>query len=198
MSMIARISVGNNDPVYEREVKNVMEGVRHNTPELFAEMRPRPSDVRRFLRERGLPIPEGKTTADVPLLRLSGPIATASVREFARKLFLALHYKETGRIVPHAGAILWWWWSNLQAVEGKIPQEIPPMMTGYRKLARANRILNDQFAYRHEISVEGDLGMYMARFNNAFFMTGIIMFDEAQITETPEDRENMLKPFSPI
>jgi hypothetical protein len=174
----------------------LMEGVRNNNPALFAEMRPNANAIKRFLRERGLSVPQGKTAGDVPMIRLSGPIFTKSLREFARKLFCALHYRENERIIPHTGAIQYWWWSNVQAAEGKIPEEIPPMMTGYRKLARGNNELNDQFAYRYERSEDGSLGMYMARFNTAFAITGIVVFNEADLQITELDREKILKPFT--
>lgn len=196
MAMVSRVSVATSDDLHDSEIRQALDGVRNNNPVLFREMRPSANDVRRFLRRRGLPIPAGKTTADIPLIKLSGPIATASLREFARKLFCALHYRETGRIIPRAGAIRYWWWSNVQAADGKIPTEIPPMMTGYRTLRRANRALNEQFAYRFEISEDGSLGMYMARFNTAFAITGMVAFDEALLIDAVEDKTAILKPFT--
>lgn len=149
-----------------------------------------------FLGAADYPSQRAKRQPIFPSLELSGPIATASLREFARKLFCALHYRETGRIIPRAGAIRYWWWSNVQAADGKIPTEIPPMMTGYRTLRRANRALNEQFAYRFEISEDGSLGMYMARFNTAFAITGMVAFDEALLIDAVEDKTAILKPFT--
>jgi hypothetical protein len=86
-------------PEIANELREIMRGIRNNQPALFAELQPTVEQLEKFYRERGIAMPVDSPPAQTPLLNAKGPIVTSSVREFSRKLFLALHYKETRRII---------------------------------------------------------------------------------------------------
>jgi hypothetical protein len=143
------------------------------------------------------------TTANVPMVRLGGPRISASVETFARKLFLALHYRETRTIISQGGALMYWWRSNLQLADHGLPSEIAEIAPAGRVLRRANVILNEQFGYRYGVADDGSMGIYVARFNRAFVLMGLVVRDEnllreeaeRQDADIPEDK--VLKPFTP-
>jgi hypothetical protein len=183
------------DPTSVREFRNLLAGLRNNQRDVFLELKPTANETKAFLRKRGLKLPPGMTANEYPLLSLKGPIVKASVKEFARKLFLALHYKEAGKIVPDAGGLMYRWWSNIQVNEGKFPHEqIFELVNRFPNVKRGNRNFLDQFAYRYGVSDDGALGAYAARFSGSFVMFGIVALDEPTLREADADAV-ILKPF---
>jgi len=182
------------DPTSLKEFRKLLAGISNNQRDLFLELKPTANETKRFLRKRGLNLPPGMTADEYPLLSLKGPIVKASVKEFARKLFLALHYKKTGKIVPHAGGLMYRWWSNIQVSEGKFPKEIFDLVNRFPNVKRGRHNFIDQFAYRYGASDEGELGAYAVRFRASFVMVGIVACDEPILRGADVDAE-ILKPF---
>jgi hypothetical protein len=182
------------DPSYAQEFRDLLLGIKNNQRDLFLELKPTANETKRFLRKRGLNLPQGTTAEEYPVFSLKGPIVKASVKEFARKLFLALHYKETGKIVPHAGGLMYRWWSNVQIAEGKFPTAIFDLVDRFPHVKRGRHDFLDQFAYRYGASDQGELGAYAVRFHTSFVIVGLVACDEAVLREADVDAE-LLKPF---
>lgn len=158
---------------FERSLKAVYS--RH--PELIDAMKgTTANDVRRFLQRSNLKLPPGLSTADLHVVKLPSSIDKI-VRKFSQRLGRALHYKHTRRIVPVDGVVRVNWFTNASLVTNKFPHPVFSRLTKQPKLERATVNLSEQFSYRYEVSVAGDLGMYGCAFGRSFYVVCIVVFD---------------------
>jgi hypothetical protein len=77
-------------------------------------------------------------------------------------------------IILPQGFIAWRWYSNIQVLEGKMPDELTALMKRAPNGTRANRDLSDQFSYAFVKAGDGDLAAYFATFRLSFAMLGIV------------------------
>ena len=111
-------------PMQDHEMRRALAGVRNNFPNAYRAMVPSANYVRRFLKNTGREKPPDMALSEVPLVKLGQPEFLQAIRAFSTKLFCALHYKHSGRVVPATGAICGWFFSNVQVFDGMIPKEI--------------------------------------------------------------------------
>ncbi|MCA1457697.1 hypothetical protein I6F35_31675 [Bradyrhizobium sp. BRP22] len=100
------------------ETRRPMDAVRQAFPGAFRAMRLRPNEVGSFLKRTGRSRDGYETLGDIPVISIGQPDFMQALRSFATKLFCALHYKHTGRIVPASDVIITK--SNVQVFDGKI------------------------------------------------------------------------------
>jgi hypothetical protein len=111
---------------------------------------------------------------------LDHPEVHEAVDLFGLKLACALHFRETGKIVPVAGAITVRWYSNEQLVRGAVPEAVLELNgMPHRALTRANRVLNKQFTYSATITEEKDAGIYIATFRRSFALQMAVICDRS-------------------
>ena len=132
-----------------------------------------------------------------PAIQVNGPQVRRAVEDYARKLFSALHYKETGRILPQSGGIAWQWWSNVQLFEGEMPTTFETRFHGTPALKRQKEVLEDQFKYKYTVTEDGLYGMYLAAFRQSFAIAGIVAFDYAFLTKGAPPDAVILRPLPP-
>ena len=176
------------------EFGRILKAIKNNRPEVLIEMWP----SRRHLRKaKSAPWAERHVALGEPppVLSFGGPLVGQSLRAFARKLFCALHYKEFSQIIPRQGHIGWRWVSNVQALEGKLPDELTSLMQMAPKAKRASRDLSDQFSYSFVRADEGDLTAYYAAFRFSFAMLGVVSISGAPLEFVKEGE--LLKPLAP-
>lgn len=138
----------------------------------------------------GMVRPGGGVYKDLPILRVP-PELDSSVRAFAIKTAKALHFHNTGRIVPAAAGFRVKWYTNVSQLEGKIPEEVFTIPTAQPLLQRARVTLNDQFNYRFAVSDDGTLGMYTASFRFSFCFVVLLAFNASDIDDGNEpDQES--------
>jgi len=169
-----------NDPPTDAEKQRRFTGLRRNYPELFPKLFLSTEKVTKFIAEHGWPVDPftnrpvspamSRVTGELrpPMLSLNHPEVHEAVEIFGRKLACALHYYETGFIIPRTGAIHVRWYSNVQLVEGAVPEPLHEINKLHRALTRSNRTLNNQFSYAAAISEQKDAAIYLATFRRSF------------------------------
>ena len=185
------------DPTTEKgktEVEERIRAVAHNYPAVIDEMRPSVHQVRNAMKKYGLKAAPGQSLADLPLLAANGPLVNAAVENFARKLFCALYYKHTYRILPSSGGIAVRWFSNLQIEGEEIPRSIAPVLTGFPKLERARTKLDDQFFYRWGVADTKVVAAFLAFFRRSFAIVGYVNCN-ADDFNLPADAQ-ILRPYA--
>jgi hypothetical protein len=174
--MLARLR--NHDDIttdlQDQEMRRAMDGVRNNYPEAYRAMRPSANEVRRFLKNTGRQKPADQSLSDVPVIKIGQSEFLLAIKTFATKLFCALHYKHSGEIVPASGVIAGWFFSNIQVLDGKIPQQILSIVGNRPVLKRSNNDLSNQFGYEFTIAVEKTTSVFLCGFREAFAMVGMV------------------------
>jgi hypothetical protein len=84
---------------------------------------------------------------DMHPLRADGPILSRHVLTFAAKLGFALHFETTHACIPPAGGAMVMWFSNLQALNGDIPQELFGLLPAPKSLQQGRKGVGNQFQY---------------------------------------------------
>jgi hypothetical protein len=166
-----------------QEFNAALTGLRNNHPGILGELVPD------FLETGRLP-----THLRLPGVKIDGPQVSRAVQNYARKLFSALHYKETGRILPQAGGIAWWWWPNAETVQFPLG-DFTPLFSGVPALWRQNDDLADQFSYQFGVAEDGEYGMYLVAFRQAFNMVGLVAFDSSFLIKRKPPKTVILRPL---
>lgn len=193
VAMLSRIYP---DPTTEEGKAEVAERIRavaDNYPAVIKEMQPSARQLRNAVKKYGLKPKPGKALANLPLLSVKGPLVNASVENFARKLFCALYYKHTDRILPSGGGVAVRWFSNLQIEGDEIPRSIAPVLPEFPKLERAKTDLEDQFFYRWGVADTKDVAAFLAFFRRSFAIVGYVNCN-ADNFGLPSDAR-ILRPF---
>ncbi|MBI1423771.1 MAG: hypothetical protein GC149_09935 [Gammaproteobacteria bacterium] len=157
-----------------KEAQERIRAVAYNYPEILVELQPTLRQKRNAVKKYNITLPDGESSADLPVLSLKGPLVNKAVTNFGRKLFLALYYKHTGEILPKKAGIALLWFSNLQIENNELPNEIASLVSNFPKLERCNTNLSDQFFYRYVFSECGNLAVFVAFFRQSFAILGYI------------------------
>jgi hypothetical protein len=194
VALMARVYPDASTPAHDEELGELFKAIGNNRPQVLVEMQPSRRQVRQA---NSTPWADKYRVAGKPppVASFGGPLVRQSLKAFARKLFCALHYKECGEVIPQQGLIAWRWYSNVQVLEGKLPDELTALMQLAPKGTRANRDLSDQFSYAFVKAGDGDLAAYFATFRLSFAMLGIV-----STRGTPLDfvkQSEMLRPLAP-
>ncbi len=128
------------------------------------------TERRQKAREVGWTPAPGQTYNDFPGIKLPPEVHDA-VRHFAGKLTKALYWKETGKVFPADGGILFHWFTNANLLrDGRIP-----VLDGFSQLApeavvlrRNGKDLSDQFDVRVKVEDAAGLMLVMATFRRSF------------------------------
>jgi hypothetical protein len=154
----------------------------NNHPGILQELVPTFFERGQFPTHRGL-----------PAIKVDGPQVKQAVESYARKLFSALHYKETSHILPHEGGIAWSWWTNAETFD--FPPNFVDRFRRAPALKRQKDVLEDQFRYRCTVTEEGSHGMYLAAFRQAFNIVGIVAFDSFFLMKNKPPEAVILRPL---
>lgn len=186
VAMLSRIYPDADTEEEKKEVYERIRAVGHNYPGLLEEMKPSARQVRTAIKKYGLNKPEGITTAEMPLLNISGPLVNSAVENFGRKLFLALYYFHTGTILPKKGGVAIRWYSNLQIEDDAIPRELAGLVSEFPSLQRSKMDLADQFFYRYRVTDDKKAAVFLVFFRRSFAILGFVNVDKDQF-RLPED-----------
>lgn len=185
------------DPTTEKgktEVEERIRAVAHNYPAVIEEMQPSMRQVRNAVKKYGLKRETGQSLADLPVLAVNGPLVNAAVENFSRKLFCALYYKHTGRILPSSGGVAVRWFSNIQIDGDEIPRSIAPVLAGFPKLERSRIKLDNQFFYRWGVADTKAVAAFLAFFRKSFAIVGYVNHDAADFKLPAHAR--ILRPYA--
>jgi hypothetical protein len=195
--VVAFLSRAYPDPSTDSELKQykrILDSLAKHRPDILYEMKPSARQVRRELVQRDMKLPPGFTTADVPILSVTGEKLNSAVLNFGRKLCLALYYKHAEQVLPPNGGIAIRWYSNLQIHSDEIPRELGPAVPGFPKLVRNSGDLSDQFFYRWGVSHNKHSSCFLAFFRRSFAILGFASSQRSDLGTGPLMK--ILTPYS--
>src|SRR5262245_2468298 len=164
VAMLSRIYPDATTPEGIAEVQERFRAVSRNYPGVLEEMRPTLQDLRTAETKYGIRTAPGQSNSELPVLSVKGPLVSAAVENFARKLFCALYYRHTLTVLPTAGGIAVKWWTNLQIEAEAIPRQLASSLPGMPSLERARTNLDEQFFYRFGVSETKSTAGFLAFF----------------------------------
>lgn len=171
---------------YER-----IRAVARNYPEILEEMRPTTRQLRKASKKYGL---QG-SYADLPALSVKGPRINAAIQNVGRKLFSALYYMHTGRIVPPDGGVAILWFTNVQIEADEIPRSLAPLLANFGKTERSRTKLDDQFFYRWVVpSDTKNVAAFLTFFRRSFAMLGYVNCNAADFQKLGADAK-VVRPY---
>lgn len=185
VAMLSRLYPEADNADKKKEFSERVRAVAHNNPGLLEEMRVSTDQAQDTLKKYNIQTPEGLALSDLPFLSVKGPLVSSAVANFGRKLFLALYYKHTNKILPREGGIAIRLYSNLQVENGEIPGELAPLVSGFPNLERSNMDLSEQFFYRFGVTDNLKASVFLAFFRQSFAILGYVnaMAVDIQLTE---------------
>lgn len=178
------------DPASEQamdEVRGLFRKVKQRQPAILDELLPQASQLIRFEKVRA------NLPPNVHAVRADGPEINAAIKLFAAKLGIALHFSQTGRLLGPEGAIAVRWFSNFQAFAGEIPETFTKMVGPTETLRQGSFDVGDQFAYRWRATPDGNKGVYMARFREAFAVVAALSAEQFD-PPPPTDFDGLFRP----
>lgn len=183
VAMLSRLLPDSYGEEQQREFVKILKGIRRNNPGILESLEPSTREKRRWMRQWGIGKHPYIAPSKMPVLKLDK--AHPNIRLFGRKLFCALHYRHTGRVVPPNGYIWVYWKTNVQIALGRLPAEALKHITIKPDIKWNNVDLSDQFYYQFAVSEEGDIGGYVAQFRRSYVLVGLVSFECP--SETPTD-----------
>lgn len=178
MGLLCRIYPDDGTEQGSEEVQRQMRAISERHPEVFRSMLPSSNQVRRFLRTRGIELPEGATTADVPIVSLGHERFGLAARRFATKLFCSLFYRHTGNILRPEGGVFFQWFTNAHGLDKLKPAEpLKPFLQGIPTLKSQATSLSDQFYYQYGVTDTREAALFHVLFRHSLAMTGFVHSD---------------------
>jgi hypothetical protein len=167
-------------------------GLKNNYPSALPNPFMTPGEKAKALSARGITLP-GHQIWRAPIVKLS-PEAHQHFHRFGRKLGKALYYKVVGRPAPPDFRLITHWLVADTIDANKTLDTIIGIMPILAVGARGNVDLGNQFAYRYNVSTDGDVMVQTSNFNDKVFITSLggresggILFD--QFLRLPSWRE---------
>lgn len=185
-AFIGRLYPDLETPEQHAEVKKYLSTISNNAPGLLESLLPSRALQKRRQRELGL------TDADGGFLQIGGTTAEAHLEAFAVRLGLAMHFQETGEIVPETGKIIVRIYSNVDVLEGGLPSEIHEIFPEASTLSQGRWTVENQFQYGVQKTVGGKASMTYAAFRASFALLAFV-FMGGETAEVPPGA----KPFRP-
>lgn len=181
-------------PENPTELQRTFDAVAETYPDVYKSLLLSNGQVRNWLRNRNMQLPPGTLVRDLPLVSIGHPRIHEAIHRYATKLFCALYYKHTGRVVPPAGGTVFLWNTNAQR-EDQLPdtEKLDGLLKGFPRLVRQNTSLHDQFSYRFATASDG-AAVFHAFFNLSISMLGCVVENLDTIT-IPKGMK-VLRPFN--
>jgi hypothetical protein len=185
-SMLARTWPDSGAETQRKDMQKIFRAIANNIPALLSEMNTGRAAEKMARNRHNL-------SEDVHPLRADGPILTHHILTFAAKLGFALHYDSRGTPIPTAGGAQVMWFSNIQAMNGQIPEELFSLLPSPSTLRQGAKSAADQFKYSYAIG-ERDHMLYFASFNKGFAVGGITALDRSIFLEARQGRFRIFRP----
>ena len=185
-ALIARMFPDSSTATQKKEIKKLFRRVGKAVPGLLEELQASPKQELRIvdLKQRV------KNAGGV--LNVGGPLVNESLDVFGIKMTCALHYEETKNIIPIGRPISIRIFSNVDALDGKIPQVLLKILGPTNTLKQGKWSVSDQFEYSYPPNNTKEFSAYYATFRRSFAVLGIIW---KGIDDLPEGKG--MKTFTP-
>ena len=190
---MSRVHTKEESEKHNRAIEQSLASIDYNYPGLLKQMKPSSRQARKAAKQYGLKKPQNISYQELPLLSMESPIIDEAVTIFGVKLILALYYKHLDKALPTSGGIALKWFTNLQVLNGEIPEEFFSQLAGLSDTQRCNTNLQDQFFYHYAISEKRGAG-FIAVFRMSFVIVGIVKKNVSELNVN--DRLKMYKPLN--
>jgi hypothetical protein len=194
VALLARARLAGSAEREHKQFKKLLRSIKERRPEVLYEMQLTDHDTRKALRARGVSLPRGQLYKDVPLVSVNGPLVQSAVRQFSRKLGLALYYKHSGKALPAHGALWMRWWTNWSVAKDPVPPELARVLPGMPKLTRNTIDLSDQFSYIWGMPEGAEMASFFAAFRQVFAIAVFVGIDVGRFSPVPET--DLMRPFN--
>ena len=104
----------------------------------------------------------------------SGPLLNNAMTLFAAKFALAMHFERTGNITSTSAVVAGRWYSNYQVYTEGIPEVLLKAVGDPSTLVQGKWSVGEQFAYAGAHTPSGKQSLYLARFRDAFAVSGMV------------------------
>jgi hypothetical protein len=165
------------DPTSETDhtdVKKILAGLKNNLPDVLREM---------YVGRAGQKLARKRINAMADeqggFLRLNGPLMSKHLDIFGCKLGLAMHWAETRSIVPRTGGVAVRVYSNVEALEGKLPDALMKLLPGPQTLRQGTWDVADQFQYSARVTDDHQMGVFFASFRFSFAVAAVTGMDRS-------------------
>ena len=172
MALLIRLADQDEGRVDEAELRKMIEGVRNNTPDLLPREFTSQTERDQAIASSGWKPVLGETMADAPVMAL-GPGWRDAVHAFARKLTLALYYKEIGVPLPLTHYMRTEFFQFTDAAAPDIVAEFGKLLPAYRAGERRNFDFGDQFQYIVGQTDEHGLFAVLVQLARSWFIVGV-------------------------
>lgn len=186
VAMLSRMYPTPTTVTAEREFQKYTRAVARNFPGLLEAMQPSLQQLTEARDKYGISPPAGGALKDMPVLSVRDARFHHAVRNFARKLGLALYYKHTKKILPANGGIGIRWYANVQVQADEIPRELAGVLPHFPRLERSVRDLSDQFFYRIGIAGQDRMAAYLAIFRRSFAVVGFMRVEALELAQSED------------
>jgi hypothetical protein len=183
---LSRMWPDGDSDMQKRDVKKLLAALSNNVPQVMSEMDIGRAGVKLARKQNNI-------AADAHPLRADGPLLAAHMETFAAKLGFALHYEVRGAPVPASGGVEPMWFSNLQAINGEIPDILFEMLRSPLTLRQGAKNAGSQFLYSYATG-ESDHVLYFASFNLSFAVGGTTALDRSIYLENRGDKFPIFRP----
>ena len=200
VAMLARMSPDGSTGNEDGRIEGLIYNVNRQFPGALVNMIPSHVEARRKNRELGIKPGPGELHQDVAPITLPEALKSA-VNTFARKLALAIYYRDAGAIFPASGTLAMNWFTNIELVLNgtyKMFDLLANLDGNTPPLVRGGKYLGDQFEYKLSISPDAEVFLLQAKLGRSF---GIVLFGSRRpgpIEETIAGLKNKLGPKSPF
>jgi hypothetical protein len=178
-AMISRVYPDAGTDAAAAELDEIMQGILNNYPGLLEEIIPT-FRMEKLARQKGGP--------EVGALKCDGPILHKAMTGFAAKIGFALHFEYTGRPVPADGAAGVRWFSNVQALDGDLPEDLIKLFGAPRTLRQGKKHVEDQFGYSSVGTESGSMTAHFATFRFSFAVCAFVGERKELVRGPPDAR----------
>ena len=175
VAMLARLSPDGSTGNEDGRITGLMYNVNRQFPGSVAKMMPTHTQSRQRNREFGIKPGPGQLHQDVAPATLPDELKTA-VNIVARKLALAIYFREAGAIFPATGTLAMNWFTNVELVlhgRYKLFDHLTDVAANTPPLVRGGKYLDDQFEYKFSLSADREVFLLQATFGQSF---GLVLF----------------------
>lgn len=151
----------------EHEFERLTEEVAKRWPEVLNGLREYSRvETRRHMREHGFRPPNPNHRGELYVVEMPDA-AMDALNRYGDKLARALHYKETGRIVPADACVFATALTNTHLFSDHFPHEVLALLNTPVEVKRCRTSLNDQFDYKFAVIEGGEVSSFLVTFRES-------------------------------
>ena len=170
LGAVLRMTLAEHDEIDQREFRSHLQAVRNNYPGVLESMDMSATEKRSAVRKFGLRLADGQTFSNLPMVKLADAVKGSIDRVFF-KLGCALHYRYVGKLIPPEGVVISEFRTNVAQVVQPVPESMLRLTPQIATPTRNKRLLNDQFTYRYNFSVEIEAAVFNCVIRDSFHIT---------------------------